>query len=264
MGVSFLLIILLFDQTFPLIINIVTSLIAVLAIKEIFSVVGMLHDYEVMLPTLVFAFLLPLMNFSPLAMESVCYCYTALIFCVLMINKNLKIKNVLVVYALSIIVSYSLLQIVQLRNYAGQYGSFYLFLALTIAWMSDTGAYFCGKFFGKNKLCPDISPKKTIEGFIGGILTCLIFVSLIAFIFNNYLFAQKQQINYFYILLLGSSGSVLSSLGDLCFSMVKRRYNVKDFGNLMPGHGGILDRFDSVIFVVPYVYIFLRFIPIIF
>ncbi len=260
----FLLVILLFDQTFHWIINLVTSLIAVLAIKEIFSVVGMLRSYEVMLPTLLFAFLLPLVSFSDLGLELICYSYTALIFCVLMINKNLKIKNVLVVYALSIIVSYSLLKIVQLRSFGGKYGSFYLVLALTSAWMSDTGAYFFGKFFGRNKLCPEISPKKTIEGFIGGILTCLVFVVLISFLFNNYLFAEKQQINYFYVLLLGLSGSILSCLGDLCFSMVKRRYNVKDFGNLMPGHGGILDRFDSVIFVVPYVYIFLKFVKIIF
>ena len=152
---------------------------------------------------------------------------------------------------------------VDLRNFGGEYGSFYVFLALAIAWISDTGAYFSGKFFGKSKLCPEISPKKTLEGFVGGILFCLTCVILTAFIFNNFVFPEKQKINYVLVIALALIGSLISSLGDLCFSAVKRRCGVKDFGNLMPGHGGVLDRFDSVIFVVPYVYLFLKFIPII-
>ncbi len=262
-GAAFIIAVLFFNQSFPWIINLVTSIIAALAVKEIFSVVGMVQIYEVMIPTLAFSFSMPLIKDS-IFLEIVCYLYTIMVLCALMINKDLKIKGVLVVYSLSIIVSYSLLKIVQLRDFGGEYGGFYVFLAFSIAWMSDTGAYFFGKFFGRYKLCPEISPKKTIEGFLGGIIVCLTCVTLVAFVFNNYVFPQKQQINYALILILGITGSILSSLGDLCFSMVKRRYNVKDFGSFMPGHGGVLDRFDSVVFVVPYVYIFLRLMPIIY
>ena len=164
---------------------------------------------------------------------------------------------------MALLISYSLFKIVDLRNTSIEFGSFYVFLALCIAWMSDTGAYFSGKFFGKSKLCPEISPKKTFEGFIGGIIFCLFCVILIALTFNSFVFPQKQHINYILVTILGLSGSLISSLGDLCFSAFKRKCGVKDFGNLMPGHGGVLDRFDSVIFVVPYVYLFLKFIPII-
>ena len=127
-----------------------------------------------------------------------------------------------------------------------------------------SAAFFTGTFLGKHKLCPGISPKKTIEGFIGGIITCIISLVTIACVFNNLIFPEKQFINYALIIILGLFGSPISALGDLCFSAIKRRYGVKDFGNVMPGHGGILDRFDSVIFVAPYVFLFLRFIKIIF
>lgn len=262
-GGIFALIILIFNQNCLWLINIVTALISVLAIKEIFSVIGVSKLYIVTIPTFIFVPILPLIGFS-VVWELAWYLYTLLMFSSLMLHKDFKIKDICTVYTMSVVISFSLFKIVDLRNYGQEYGSFYVFLALTIAWMSDTGAYFCGKFFGRKKLCPDISPKKTIEGFIGGIIVCLICVSLIAATFNNYMFPEKQQINYFLVLILGFVGSLISSLGDLCFSTLKRRCGVKDFGNLMPGHGGILDRFDSVIFVVPYVYIFLKFIPIIF
>ncbi len=262
-GAVFALTILMFNQNCLWLINIVTSLISALAIKEIFSVIGISKLYIITIPTLIFVPILPLVGFS--TVWQLCwYLYTLIMLSSLMLYKDLKMKDICTVYTMSVVISFSLFKIVDLRNYGQEYGSFYVLLALTIAWMSDTGAYFCGNFFGKKKLCPEISPKKTIEGFIGGIIVCLICVVLISVTFNNYIFPEKQQINYFLVLVLGFVGSLLSSLGDLCFSTIKRRCGVKDFGNLMPGHGGILDRFDSVIFVVPYVYIFLKLMPIIF
>ena len=86
---------------------------------------------------------------------------------------------------------------------------------------------------------------------------------MISIAFNSYIFTSKHQINYPVIVFLGLTGSLIATLGDLCFSVIKRKCNVKDFGNIMPGHGGILDRFDSVIFTVPYVYILVKLIPII-
>lgn len=181
----------------------------------------------------------------------------------MVIRPQFRLKDIAFTYSMAIIISISMGTISMLRNLGGIYGSFYVFLALVTAWMSDTGAYFCGKFLGKNKLCPEVSPKKTIEGFFGGIITCIVSLMIIACIFNNLIFPEKQHINYFLIIIMGLIGSIISTLGDLCFSIIKRKYGVKDFGNLVPGHGGILDRFDSVIFVAPYVFLFLKFIKII-
>lgn len=121
-----------------------------------------------------------------------------------------------------------------------------LFIIFT-TWASDSGAYFSGKYFGKRKLWPAISPKKTIEGSIGGLL----FSIIIGLIFN-YFFNIN---NYLTVILISSLISVVGQLGDLVESALKRSKNVKDSGSLLPGHGGILDRFDSLIFIFLVLYL---------
>ena len=131
------------------------------------------------------------------------------------------------------------------------YGIYYMLLIFGCAWLSDTGAYFVGKFFGKHKLIPQISPKKTVEGSIGGIFTATIGCVLIALTAQ---FASGASPKYMLIIPMGIIGSCLGQFGDLLASLIKRTCGVKDFGNIMPGHGGVLDRFDSVILVSPFVY----------
>lgn len=130
-------------------------------------------------------------------------------------------------------------------------GLYYLFLIFVCAWMTDTGAYFCGRFFGKHKLAPNISPKKTVEGAIGGIVCAVIgciILGAVAYYIND------ASPRYVALALVGVVGSCLAQLGDLFASLIKRTCGVKDFGNIMPGHGGALDRFDSVIMVSPFIY----------
>lgn len=261
-GAIFILFVLFFNQNCTILLNIITSVIAVLAIKEIFSVLNISKSYMMTIPTFIFVSFIPMFGFGTIS-EIAWYLYTLWMFSVMLIKPSTRLKHVAVTYTMTILISVSLGKIIDLRNFGGMYGSFFVLLALSVAWMSDTGAYFCGKFFGKNKLCPDISPKKTIEGFIGGIVVCVLSMILVAFIFNNFVFSEKHQINYFLIIVLGLIGSPISALGDLSFSIIKRKCKVKDFGTLMPGHGGILDRFDSVIFTIPYVYFFIKLIPII-
>lgn len=124
-----------------------------------------------------------------------------------------------------------------------------LLFILIIVWSTDSGAYFTGRAFGKNKLWPEISPKKTVEGALGGILSAVI----LGFIFTMFfpIFSSKL-ITGLFILTVSISGQ----LGDLVESALKRHYAVKDSGNVLPGHGGILDRFDSLIFVMPIIYLF--------
>jgi phosphatidate cytidylyltransferase len=117
-------------------------------------------------------------------------------------------------------------------------------------WTNDTFAYLIGKQFGKNKLYEKISPKKTIEGFIGGLLFSLVAGSIISFIMGN-------DLSTFQWLILSLIIAILGSVGDLVQSQFKRQVNIKDSGSILPGHGGIYDRLDSIIFVAPFVYLFL-------
>ena len=124
-----------------------------------------------------------------------------------------------------------------------------------IAWICDTFAYFTGKAFGKHKLCPQLSPKKTIEGAVGGVFGSVIAGLVFGYVYSN--FADQtvplrlSMISFAVITLVAG---ILSQVGDLIASGIKREHDIKDYGKLIPGHGGIMDRFDSVIFITPAIY----------
>jgi len=120
----------------------------------------------------------------------------------------------------------------------------YVVFVLLIVWTTDSGAYFVGRKLGKNKLWPEISPKKTVEGFIGGIVIAVIFAIAMQLV---YPFASS----WLQLIVVTVIASIIGQMGDLVESAIKRHYGVKDSGNILPGHGGILDRFDSLLFVVP-------------
>lgn len=120
----------------------------------------------------------------------------------------------------------------------------YLIYGLILVWTTDSGAYFIGKSLGKRKLWPEISPNKTVEGFVGGIVSAL----LAAMIFQAFTGIADSYIKLGIITIILS---IFGQLGDLVESALKRQYNVKDSGHILPGHGGILDRFDSLLFVMP-------------
>ncbi len=132
-------------------------------------------------------------------------------------------------------------------------GGWWTVAALVITWGNDTAAYFFGRFLGKNKLYPEVSPSKSWEGFFGG------FVGAIGF-----MFVQRQFFSPFLTItdcvFLGLCGSLLGPAGDLCESMLKRAYGVKDSGSIIPGHGGMLDRVDALIFNAPMVLLYVQFL----
>ena len=149
-------------------------------------------------------------------------------------------------------------------------GLLYLAFLLGSAWWSDIGGYFSGMLFGKHKLCPEISPKKTVEGLIGGLIFAIL-GNIGIMVLINRLAAQgigylvnSLTLHFGRICLLTPLLALLSVVGDLSFSIIKRTYGIKDYGNLMPGHGGVLDRFDSVIFIAPAVYFIALYWPIAF
>ena len=130
-------------------------------------------------------------------------------------------------------------------------GRYVILIPFVIAFLSDSGAYFVGLKFGKHKLAPVVSPNKTIEGALGGLVTSMAGMIIYAFVLD--ILPRGLQVNYALALLYGFLGGVTGMIGDLCFSVIKRQTGIKDYGNLIPGHGGILDRFDSMMTVAPLV-----------
>lgn len=132
-------------------------------------------------------------------------------------------------------------------------GVFLIWIPIITAWLSDTMAYTFGRLFGKHKLIPAVSPKKTVEGaaggVVGGVVFMMVFGAICAFGFN-------MPTAWWKLVAVGLFGSIISQFGDLGASWIKREKGIKDFSNLLPGHGGVLDRFDSVLFTAPFVYYF--------
>ncbi len=133
-------------------------------------------------------------------------------------------------------------------------GIYYLCIVFIGAFMTDTFAYFCGVFFGRHKLCPVISPKKTIEGSAGGSICSVGLVLLYGLLLDK---SFGIEINYIKLAVLGVLIAVISQIGDLAASIIKRKYGVKDYGTIFPGHGGVLDRLDSIIAAAPLVYVYI-------
>lgn len=139
------------------------------------------------------------------------------------------------------------------------WGAFLLWIVFIGAFATDTFAYFTGVFFGRHKLCPEISFKKTVEGSIGGMLGCVVMLFFYGLLLKE---AFNLDVSYLKFVIMGVIISPISQIGDLTASIIKRKYGIKDYGNLFPGHGGVLDRLDSVIMVAPMTYLYLNFIGI--
>lgn len=138
-------------------------------------------------------------------------------------------------------------------------GRAYIVIPLAIAFLNDVGAYFAGSFLGKHKLCPTISPKKTVEGVVGGVVGAILALLIACLVFR---LGFGFKVNYFLVIVYAVVGGLAGVFGDLSFSVIKRQTGIKDYGNFFPGHGGILDRFDSVIVVAPLIEVLLYLIPV--
>ena len=139
-------------------------------------------------------------------------------------------------------------------------GHYVILIPFAVAFMSDAGAYFVGLRFGKHKLAPVVSPNKTIEGALDGLAAGILAMLLYAFILDVPL---KFDVSYGAAVVYGIVGCLAGELGDLCFSVIKRQTGIKDYGNLIPGHGGVLDRFDSILAVAPLVEALLLIMPVV-
>lgn len=190
-----------------------------------------------------------------------------LTLCFLMLHNHEKTKfsDVAFVVISSLCVPFSFTRIMWFADiekhfpemgYTQAHAIFLILFMLFSAWMSDTFAYFTGSFLGKHKLCPKISPKKTVEGLIGGVLGCTLANVILYTVYDQFFFGGEPRYNYVPIVIASVVLSLVSTAGDLTASIIKRNYGIKDFGKLIPGHGGIMDRFDSATFVFAAFYAF--------
>ena len=191
------------------------------------------------------------------------YVYVVALFLIMLIyNKRVKASDIAMLLLGIIYIPYFLSYIIHIRSM--EFGRFFIWFVFIGAFSTDTCAYFAGRMFGRHKLCPDISPKKTVEGAIGGVVGGGIMFVLFGIVVNNAFvgFLGGRQFNLLLLFVLGLIAAVISEIGDLVASSIKRQYDIKDFGNILPGHGGILDRCDSIILVAPTIFLFLYNVPV--
>lgn len=153
----------------------------------------------------------------------------------------------------SLLITLSMTAICAMPKLFGGISLGFLIITFMGSWIADSGAYFVGTFFGKHKLCPEISPKKTVEGLIGGAVTNAVSFAIATVILNKIISTSGAgALNPFIMAVVGVICCFLGLLGDLTASLIKRDCGIKDYGNIMPGHGGAMDRFDSVVYVAPF------------
>ena len=233
------------------------ALLAVIAVFEILRVIGVHKTLVLSVPAYLMAAGFPVSAYFVdadevlvflLALAAAMFVYLMWLMGVSVFSKGkIPFSKIAEVFSAVTYVAVSFTSLSILRYLDRNIGVFCVILVFVISWVCDVFAFAVGSLIGKHKLIPEVSPKKTVEGAIGGIvfsaLLCLAYGLVIDLFFENI------QVNYLYLFLFGAILSVVSQLGDLVASLIKREYGVKDYGSIFPGHCGVMDRFDSVLAV---------------
>jgi len=266
-GIAVLVLVLLtFDTIF---FNLVISTITLIAIHEIYTAIGFgKRDLALYLAWIPLTLHVMLSTQSPVRRLIMPGAFVLTVFCcIYLVVRNgtvsfLKAGGLVMYSGIVLFCFYSLIYLKELLPKATySYDAvFFILLILCYAWGGDTCAYFTGRAFGRHKLCPVVSPHKTVEGAIGGVIGTMLFgiaaTVVYAFAANRTAVFTRTNIGvslYLIVALLGLVAAVLGIYGDLFASVVKRQCGIKDYGTIFPGHGGIMDRFDSVLFIAPFV-----------
>ena len=176
---------------------------------------------------------------------------------VLFSHAKLPYAHITVCLAAGMLIPFFLSALV--RIHSGENGRFLVLIPFALAFLPDSGAYFVGRFFGKHKLAPNISPNKTVEGMVGGVLTGIAGMVIFGLVMQ---FGFGFRVNYLYAAIYGAVCALAAVFGDLSFSAIKRQTGIKDYGKVIPGHGGVLDRFDSMTIVAPVAELLLLLLPV--
>ena len=228
----------------------VIALLAVFACFEMINCLRLKKTLGITIPALMIAAFIPLsVRVIPTGLslsELILLVFVVFLFLVLFISVfshgKHSPKDVSIAFVMIFYIVFGFSSILSVR--ATTNGQHLFLLIFMSAWVSDTGAYFTGVLMGKHKLIPDVSPKKTVEGAVGGLVFCIISFVVFGVIMDRF---YGLNPDYLMLTLLALVMSVVSMCGDLVASLVKRNYDLKDYSKLIPGHGGIMDRFDSII-----------------
>ncbi len=252
---AILLPVLIFSWQVPFLIPALVGLMSLCAVWELFKCLGCDKDLLMLIPSCLVCLGLPfgtLWADSLTGYVTLClgvtflfllYGYTVAVFR----RGRMQFASLATLFTGVAYIALAFTALALLRHQTPQGGYLYL-LVFFGAWVTDTFAYFTGRFFGHHKLNPEISPKKTVEGSIGGILFCILSFVLFGVVMQK---AWDKEVNYILLCVAGLVCSFISQIGDLITSLIKRERGVKDFGKIFPGHGGVLDRFDSILAVSP-------------
>ena len=251
-----------------LVFNFVIAAITLIAIHEVFNALGFCRKewpmYAVFVPYTLLIMLSSYQVWRRLVMPA--SFLMVLFFGIYLVVRNAQVdfakaSGLVMFSGIVIFCFYSFIRLKELlpvETY-GYDAMFFILLILCFAWGGDTAAYFAGRAFGRHKLAPIVSPHKTVEGAVGGVLGSMAAGCVLTLVYSllsakyNVISIQVQPKHYLVLLGMGAVASVLGILGDLFASSVKRQVGIKDYGTIFPGHGGILDRFDSVMFIAPFV-----------
>lgn len=262
-GIAILVVACIFSDT--LVFPILLGLMALLGVYEMLGCIGVRKNFIVSLCLYVMTVTVTILTQTIESHSIYIAAYSAFLFCIMLIlltvsvfsEGKIPVDKVCIAFTTCAYIITGFISIIQLRsmnNREGEPIGAIIYLLVFIApWVTDTFAYFCGRLFGRHKLIPSVSPKKTIEGSIGGIIFCIIGCVVYRIILGAMNYADLPPVWIFAA--LGFIISIVSQIGDLMFSLIKRRYGIKDYGVLFPGHGGVLDRFDSVIATAPLILI---------
>lgn len=250
--------------------NLLFAAVTLIAIHEIFNAFKFskkqLYIYFSFFPVVILVFLSDYQIARNLLLP-VCYLFVLfLAICIVLNNQTIEFSKIGGMTFFAACVTFCFFSLVHLKTVlpSAKYGAdaiYFVSLILGFAWGGDTFAYFAGRAFGKHKLAPNVSPNKTVEGAIGGIIGSMAIGVLFTFLYTTFFSVSGTTVKgtyYIVIILLGAVASILGIMGDLFASAIKRQCDIKDYGTIFPGHGGILDRFDSVLFIAPLVVIVVR------
>lgn len=256
-----LAVIYLVSPVWPIVLPIAIAVISMIAVHEALWSTSFLKHPRISGYSILLAGVIPFWVYydgRPLPALCGLFLYVVLLFSeAIASHKRITLEKMGGAFFLSVFIPFFLSSLLRIRLMEDLWPCLVI-LPFLAAFISDAFALFAGMAFGKHKLAPELSPKKTVEGAIGGLAGAVVFTVLYGALLHG---VFRFQVDYLRLALYGGLGSVVSQLGDLSFSYIKREYGIKDFGNLLPGHGGILDRFDSVIFCAPLIELLILALP---
>jgi phosphatidate cytidylyltransferase len=257
-GITLLVLLLCVANIWNPIIGIIVGIATAFMTGEYLNANKLLKNFAVSVPCIIFSFIIPMIiNTSFVYMVIFLY---LIVTASVMMGLHAKINYTHIAHAVTgtLLITFGMSALSKICVGSGV--TFYFVTIFSLPWMADAGAFFVGATIGKHKLCPNISPKKTVEGAIGGVIFCVLTALLLGVLFQ-FVILPDLKFNYIALILLGIIDAPLSIIGDLSFSLIKRTLKIKDYGSIFPGHGGMLDRFDSIIFTAPAIVVLNQFIP---